>query len=376
VLSVLSVCVHSSTEGFVSIDCGATSGTSYQDSTGIWYVSDDSYIDTGKNYNIAQTYISPSKQASTLRSFPNETRNCYTIRNVTNGLKYLLRATFLYGNYDGKQMAQISTPLQFDLYVDVSFWIRVNITDASSEYAHEVVTIPSRDFIWVCLVNINAGTPFISALELRPLKSSLYPYAFQNQSNAILFRLNYGPTKNVVIRYPDDPYDRIWSWYQYDSAILMNINTTRNITRFSSDEFEAPNSVLQTALTPISSPNLTTVSYDTPIYNNGNFIGYYAVLHMVELQKLSINQSRQYDIYINDRVWYRSANPQELQADYIYDTRPKLDSHIVLTLAQELGNSTLPPILNAMEVYWSMSMEVNQLTSDNDGKKSFLLTVE
>lgn len=186
--------------GFVSIDCGAMGGTSYQDSTGIWYVSDDSYIETGENYNIAQNYTSLSKQASTLRSFPNQTRNCYTLRNVTKDSKYLLRATFLYGNYDGKQMAQISTPLQFDLYIDVGFWRRVNITNASSEYAYEVITVAVRDFIWVCLVNINVGTPFISTLELRPLKSYLYPYASQNQSNAILFRLNYGSTKDVAIR--------------------------------------------------------------------------------------------------------------------------------------------------------------------------------
>jgi Malectin-like domain len=187
--------------GFISIDCGSPSGIIHEDSTGISYVSDDLYIDTGKNYNIAQNYASPSKQlASTLRSFPNGTRNCYKLWNVTKGSKYLLRATFLYGNYDGKQMAQISTPLQFDLYVDVSFWRRVDITDASSEYVHEVVIVAVHHLIWVCLLNINAGTPFISALELRPLKSTLYPYVSEKQSNAILFRLNYGPTENVVIR--------------------------------------------------------------------------------------------------------------------------------------------------------------------------------
>jgi Malectin-like domain len=106
----------------------------------------------------------------------------------------------MYGNYDGNQMAQISNPLQFDLHVDISFWRRVNITDASSEYAHEVVIVAVHDLIWVCLLNINAGTPFISALELRPLKSTLYPYVSENQANPILFRLNYGPTENVVIR--------------------------------------------------------------------------------------------------------------------------------------------------------------------------------
>jgi Malectin-like domain len=154
----------------------------------------------GINYNITQNYTGLSKQTTTLRSFPNGTRNCYTLWNVIEGSKYLLRATFLYGNYDGKQTAHISTPLQFDIYVDVGFWRRVNITDSSSVYSYEVVIVASHDFIWVCLLDINAGTPFISSLELRPLKSHLYPYAFQSQSNAILFRLNYGPTKDIIIR--------------------------------------------------------------------------------------------------------------------------------------------------------------------------------
>jgi Malectin-like domain len=187
--------------GFISIDCGAPSGTNYEDvSTVITYVSDDSYIDTGINYNISKNIISPSRQSSTLRSFPNGTRNCYTLRNLISESKYLVRATFMYGNYDGNQTAQVSTPLQFDLNLDTVFWRRVSITNASREYAYEVVTVPENNLIWVCLINMNVGTPFISALELRPLKNDLYPSAYSWQANAILFRFNYGPTKDTLIR--------------------------------------------------------------------------------------------------------------------------------------------------------------------------------
>ncbi|KAJ3678990.1 hypothetical protein LUZ61_021154 [Rhynchospora tenuis] len=261
-------------------------------------------------------------------------------------------------------MAQSSTPLQFDLFVNVGFWITLNITDASSEYAYEVVTVASNNFIWVCLVNINMGTPFISALELRPLKSNLYPYAYQNQSSAILFRFNYGPTENEIIRYPDDPYDRIWPWYRYNKAIIKSINTTENITRYGVDNYEVPNPVLQTAITPLSSPNLTTNSYDALSYIP-NFPGYYMVLHLTELQKLSGNQSRQFDMYLNDWNWYSIEEPPYCKASYIYNSEPDIYSHYVYTFVQ-LSNSTLPPILNAMEVYWPMTMQVNQLTSASD----------
>jgi Malectin-like domain len=184
--------------GFISIDCGVNNGTSYIDNkTGILYVSDHSYIDTGINYNISKSIASPSNQSSTLRSFlNNETRNCYTLRNLTKGTSYFLRVTFLHGNYDGQQMAQI----QFDLYLNISFWRRVNITDASKEYSYEIVTQTASDFMWLCLVDINAGTPFISALELRPLKDDLSPYPYSDMSYATLFRFNCGPTEDATIR--------------------------------------------------------------------------------------------------------------------------------------------------------------------------------
>jgi Malectin-like domain len=170
-------------------------------------------------------------------------------------------------------------------------------------------------------------------------------------------------------RYPDDPYDRIWSWYQYDTTVLTNINTTAKI--FPTSYFEPPNSVLQTALAPISAPNLTTVSFDS-LSNYADFPGYYFVLYLVELQNLSGNQSRQYNIYINDLL-LRAVTPLNLTENTIYSTRPFQYNHSVIELVQ-LSNSTLPPILNGMEVYWPMIMELDSLTSANDGKKSFLLT--
>ena len=87
--------------GFINIDCGYTGGSSYVDSsTGLTYTDDSQFIDTGKNYLAASnTY---SRQYGTLRSFPNSTRNCYKILPIQSGGKYLIRAEFYYGNYDGQ----------------------------------------------------------------------------------------------------------------------------------------------------------------------------------------------------------------------------------------------------------------------------------
>ncbi|XP_050289743.1 probable LRR receptor-like serine/threonine-protein kinase At4g29180 [Quercus robur] len=69
--------------GFISIDCGADSDY-VDESTGIFYKSDTSFIDTGANNDISPEYYYSNpvyaRQANTLRSFPQGTKNCYTLK--------------------------------------------------------------------------------------------------------------------------------------------------------------------------------------------------------------------------------------------------------------------------------------------------------
>uniref|UniRef100_A0A7N2RFG5 Malectin-like domain-containing protein n=1 Tax=Quercus lobata TaxID=97700 RepID=A0A7N2RFG5_QUELO len=42
----------------------------------------------------------------------------------------------------------------------------------------DAIHVPTSDIIYVCFINTGSGIPFISALELRPLDKSLYPFDF------------------------------------------------------------------------------------------------------------------------------------------------------------------------------------------------------
>ena len=158
------------------------------DTTTLPYAPDAGFTDAGENYDISAAHVTPQLARSyhNVRSFPDGARNCYTIRSLTAGLKYVLRATFLYGNYDG-----LNRPPVFDLYVGVNFWTMVN----ASAIVEAIVVVPD-DFVQVCLVNTSSGTPFISGLELRPLKSSLYPEVNETQGLVLLDRRNFGPSDN------------------------------------------------------------------------------------------------------------------------------------------------------------------------------------
>lgn len=182
------VCIESSSHfnaGFITVDCGLADGSDYQDDeTGVTYTSDSQFINTGENKILP--FNQYARRYSTIRRFPNGTRNCYRLSPVQSGNKYVIRAGFYYGNYDGKN----SFPI-FDLYIGVNFWTTVKL-DENSSYLTEIITVSQRDLIQVCLANTGKGTPFISTLELRPLLDFMYPFANASQSLAIQERWNYG----------------------------------------------------------------------------------------------------------------------------------------------------------------------------------------
>jgi hypothetical protein len=88
------LCVRFGYAGFISIDCGLSEQSSYvDDASKLHYSSDDGFIDDGSNYNISTEY--------TGRGYSRR-RGCYTLSSFVAGTsKYMVRAMFMYGNYDG-----------------------------------------------------------------------------------------------------------------------------------------------------------------------------------------------------------------------------------------------------------------------------------
>ncbi|XP_072967964.1 probable LRR receptor-like serine/threonine-protein kinase At1g05700 [Typha angustifolia] len=371
-----SITVHGQ-PGFVSIDCGTSLDTSYTDnSTGIVYTPDSRYIDTGINYNIPKINItdysypkhdlpkkdySYPKQYEDLRSFPNGSRNCYTINHVNQDGKYLIRAGFLYGNYDGRQSANSSTPLQFKLYVGVNFWDTVRITDATHLYFNEIITIATADYFSICLENTQSGTPFISVLELRMIDNpNVYSNVTPSTSLVVFDRVNLGAyTTADVVRYPMDAYDRLWLPVIYQA--VPRKNATNDVQKRPEDTFQVPQEVMNTAFAPID--NYLFFSWysasgdDRPVY--------YIYMHFAELETLQKPTIRSFDVYVNDQLKISNFKPDYLLASHVsltsnLDTATEYNFNITQAAA-----STLPPILNAAEIYISMHL-INVATYRRD----------
>ena len=186
-------------EGFISIDCGATSDH-WDESTDIFYKSDKGFIDTGTNNEIAPEYYYSNpdygRQLRNLRSFPQGTKNCYTLKpEQGKNSSYLIRAFFYHGNYDNKNQVP-----KFNLYVGLNYWTTVDLQNIATPVFPDIIYVPTSDIIYVCLINTGSGIPFISALELRPLNKSLYPIDEGALYNGWRYNLGTSSDDKVFVR--------------------------------------------------------------------------------------------------------------------------------------------------------------------------------
>ncbi|KAL5231450.1 hypothetical protein ABZP36_030226 [Zizania latifolia] len=347
---VLQVRAQPDSQGFISIDCGFPGKTGYvEDTTKLWYATDDGFTDAGANHNISVQFMTPrlGKRYHNVRSFPDGERNCYTLRSLEAGLKYIVRALFLYGNYDNLNRLPM-----FDLYIGVNFWTMVNISDPGGGQLTEAIVVVPDDFVQVCLVNTVSGTPFISALDLRPLENRLYPQVNVTQGLVLNTRNNFGLTNETdIIRYPDDPHDRIWlPWV--NPIDWVEISTTSMVQSIDDDHFDAPTAVMQTAITPRNASKSIEFSWDPEPQPKDPSPGYIAILHFSELQLLPSNAVRQFYVNLNGMSWFSSGfTPHYLYAEADYARKPFLRYPQYNISINATANSTLPPIINAFEVF-------------------------
>ncbi|EEC84412.1 hypothetical protein OsI_31000 [Oryza sativa Indica Group] len=340
--------------GFVSIDCGleGTSGYTAED-TGIVYVSDGPYVDTGENHRLLPGEEGQrERRYLTVRSFPSGVRNCYSLPTVA-GAKYLVRVVSYYGNYDGKDDSLLSSTSQFDLHLGATYWDTVS---NSSYWFREAMFVAWASWVPVCLVNTGRGTPFVSAVELRPLGSELYPAlnAIQSQSMRLVQRTNMGPSKSRILRYPDDPYDRRWLRMQLDRT-WKNLSTASTIKDTSLD-YAVPLPVMQTAAEAVSNETSLTIpgEYKAPMDQLEVF------LHFADFQN---SQLRQFSISFNKKASVQ-MRPSYLATDTLHSTYKATGGVCTMTLTPT-SESTLRPMLNAFEVY-SVIPRDNPMTFPRD----------
>ncbi|XWS18917.1 hypothetical protein CRYUN_Cryun32bG0086000 [Craigia yunnanensis] len=118
------------------MDCGLPENSSYSENkTSLTYTSDATFIDTGISMSILSKFVTDNlwQPFKHVRSFPQGIRNCYSIE-VSKGKKYLIRASFNYGNYDSE-----SEVPEFELHLGANLWDTMKLSDASIRLITEII---------------------------------------------------------------------------------------------------------------------------------------------------------------------------------------------------------------------------------------------
>ncbi|KAF2568044.1 hypothetical protein F2Q68_00024943 [Brassica cretica] len=329
---------------FISLDCGLHPAASpyTEPLTKLTYTSDANFTQGGQSGRVQKSFEEDYKPFTVLRYFPDGIRNCYNLK-VILGTKYLIKALFLYGNYDGLRDAP-----KFDLYLGPNIWTTVDLKSSIfGSDKEEIIHIPKSSSLQICLVKTGKTTPIISALELRPLRDDTY-----NTTSGSLMLLkrefasdDFSPP---FIRYPADVYDRQWD--PKSSSFKFNfVNTSLSVN--ASTPYELPQEVISKA---VVNQNVTEkLSFDWYVDDRKDQAFIY--LHFAEIQTFRGNDTREFDITWegdNENFTVSAYRPPKLQLETLYNPYPMkctfLECTVVLVMTK---SSTLPPMINAMEAY-------------------------
>ncbi|RWR78140.1 putative leucine-rich repeat receptor-like serine/threonine-protein kinase isoform X1 [Cinnamomum micranthum f. kanehirae] len=366
------ITVHSQ-PGFISIDCGIAEGSGYRQRGQINYVSDVKFIDSDINRDLPnRAFLDKySRRYMNVRSFPDGDRNCYTLRPVDKGSKYLIRAGFLYGNYDGQNLSPT-----FDLYLGVDWWATVQKPTRNMQL-FEIITSATMDFVSVCLVNTGKGAPFISVLVLRPLANSMYNATNEDQSLKLIGRFDVGSATSVSIRNRihktltvtsttygknlmyANPYDRVWFYPKMD----WGWSRLQTKLKVSDDGFKLPSMAMMTAIVP----NGGDIMYFSWTSSQDNQL-FHVYKHYADLVPNSVRE-------MTDCCGSSCHGPFVPQYLVAFTVHTNLSSTGGINQKQyscwfqKTENSALPPILNAIEIY-TVLQRSKTTTNQEDGMLS------
>lgn len=147
----------------------------------------------------------------------------------------------------------------------------------------------------------------------------------------------------------------------------INVNTTLNVN--SSTPFEIPNVVSRAGVIPKNASAPLSLYYLISRSTNDKIIVY---LHFTEVQTLSANSTREFNVVWNKNIIHTAYSPKMLQSDTIYNIAPITCSRVVCFLELvRTERSTLPPLANAIETFTVLKFPYAE-TNPDDGTSLFL----
>ncbi|XP_021813820.1 probable LRR receptor-like serine/threonine-protein kinase MEE39 [Prunus avium] len=327
---------------WLNIDCG--NNALRWDKNLLQWVTDNGYTQAGINKQVPQKQ--ELEEMNTLRSFPNKAQqNCYALPFSAQTQRFLVRAGFYYGNYDG-----LSKPPSFDIHINGRNWSTVNTsTVVEGPIYHEAMYVnQGAGSLNVCIVQDESEVvPFISSIEAVPIWVLTGPFYREMETNYaynLVSRINYGGGE---VRFPggEEMYNRVWT----RGTTPPNCTEVATLPAFLPvPENDPPNSVLSDSIESMNPADPITLSIHLPQTTPQSA---YIVLYFTETVTIpKPDDTRIIQIYINGQMKSTVTTENiECKVMTIYPVTV-VGPTINVTLASAKG-STLPPIISAMEVF-------------------------
>lgn len=132
-----------------------------------------------------------------------------------------------------------------------------------------------------------------------------------------------------------------------DNENWKTINTSLTVDSQDHIDYQPPSVIMSTAATPLNPSAPLELYVETP----DETTQYHVYMHFAELQQLQPNQSRVFDINFNGIRLYDAMSPNYLSSTTTYTNSAALSGKNMTFQLVKHQNSTLPPILNAIEIY-------------------------
>jgi hypothetical protein len=173
-----------------------------------------------------------------------------------------------------------------------------------------------------------------------------------------------------LIRYGYDVYDRVWMPTDNSYFKATDLSTSLPIDSQAHNDYQPPSVVMSTAVTPINGSAPLEFNWDSDAKTSE----YYIYIHFAEVVKLEANQSRSFNITLNGKYWYGPLVPDYLSTTTLYSPSAITGSKKYEFSIFKTETSTLPPILNAIEIY-SVKYFLQSETDQGDGTYMLLITI-
>ncbi|KAH9780822.1 protein kinase domain-containing protein [Citrus sinensis] len=282
-----------------------------------------------------------------MRVFSTRKKNCYSIKVDEDGGRVLLRASFYYGNYDGKD-----SPPVFDLQFDGNFWTTVNTSFSSYDVlSYETIYVVKRNFTSTCVAQTKPGQlPFISAIEVRSLGVNMYSQIPSNLALHLIQRAAFGGNQTIIRTTQSKFTLRHWI---VTNLIFVRLAANHVDARHQELMLELrtnndpPETVLKNAVVSLSTSEIIVLLTDlsekpTPIYIAPDF--------SEVLLLLNTTQKRSFQLCVDNKPISDPIIPLFGSASEAYVTNRIAFASNSFSI-QATTASTLPPLLNAMEIY-------------------------